>query len=101
MPEAPQPRQRTTTRTGSLSLPVIRANKFARPFTGGNPLPVSVGELRPGDRVVYRLRGLLLEEVVASAPEHLHPPAGYVAVRYVGRHLDQHYAMTTCLAVAR
>lgn len=73
---------------------------LTEPYTGTGTSPTRADELAPGDRVVYRLRGRLVAEIVATAAP-LAIPAGYVAVRFVGRHIDVHYPTWSCLSVSR
>lgn len=72
---------------------------LAEPYRDGTTRLVPVAALTAGDRVVYRHRGQLVAEVVATA-EQLTRPAGYIAVRFVGRALPVHYPVTSCLQVA-
>lgn len=81
----------------TATAPVIRP--LTEPFSGERPRRIQVSEVAAGDRVVYRLRGRAVSEVVASVAP-LRVPAGYVAVRFVGRHFDVHYPVHAYLQVA-
>lgn len=70
------------------------------PAHGLRTEPAFPGALVRGDRVLYLLHGQPVAEVVASATPLTSPP-GYIAVRFVGRHVDVHYPARAHLQVAR
>lgn len=77
----------------------MTAARIAQPFTRGPVTPRRVQALKPGDRLVYRLGSQTLTETVRAVSPVPQCP-GYVAVRFVGRDIDQHYQLNTTVGIA-